>query len=353
MGFGKSSAFARLELCLHTAKSKRYAYARPSGSAVENRVAGNDRIVTSGSLTIGSEDVAPVRPENPRGSRLAARSKRLLHAVRSDRQLAIPTGVLLAIVLFALFVPILWSQSPTSQDLINSLQAPSGAHPMGTDQLGRDVLARVAAGARISLVVASLVTLGGALIGGMIGLFAGTIGGPGDGIAMRVMDTILAFPPLILAMAVTVGLGVGLSTAALGIALVSVPWYARLLRAEALRIRSLPFIEAAHAMGSTRGRIISRHVIPHVLPVLFIQMAAAFGFAVLTLAGLSFIGLGAQVPSPEWGAMITEGLQYSLTGEWWIAIFPGVALLVVVTAASMLSDRMRDLLDPRGQYARL
>jgi peptide/nickel transport system permease protein len=215
------------------------------------------------------------------------------------------------------------------------------------------VLARVAAGARISLVVASLVTIGGAVIGGLIGLFAGTIGGAGDGIAMRVMDTILAFPPLILAMAVTVGLGIGLNTAALGIALVSVPWYARLLRAEALRIRSLPFIEAAHAMGATRGRIVARHVIPHVLPVLFIQMAAAFGYAVVTLAGLSFIGLGAQVPTPEWGAMMTEGLQYSLTGQWWIAIFPGIALLIVVTAASMLSDRMRDLLDPRGQYARL
>jgi peptide/nickel transport system permease protein len=309
--------------------------------------------MTSGSLTIGKEDVAAMRPEGPSGPRAVATAKRGLRAVRSDRRLAFPVGVLAAVVLFALFVPVLWGQGPNSQDLINSLQSPSGAHPLGTDQLGRDVLARVAAGARISLVVASLVTIGGAVIGGLIGLFAGTIGGVGDGIAMRVMDTILAFPPLILAMAVTVGLGVGLNTAALGIALVSVPWYARLLRAEALRIRSLPFIEAAHAMGATRGRIVARHVIPHVLPVLFIQMAAAFGYAVVTLAGLSFIGLGAQVPTPEWGAMMTEGLQYSLTGQWWIAIFPGIGLLIVVTAASMLSDRMRDLLDPRGQYARL
>jgi peptide/nickel transport system permease protein len=170
---------------------------------------------------------------------------------------------------------------------------------------------------------------------------------------MRIMDAILAFPPLILAMAVTVGLGIGLNTAAIGVALVSVPWYARLLRSEALRIRSLPFIEAAHAMGATRTRIIARHVVPHMLPVLFIQMAAAFGYAVLGLASLSFVGLGAQVPTPEWGAMITEGLSYSLTGQWWISIIPGVALLITVTAASMLSDRMRDLLDPRGTYARL
>jgi peptide/nickel transport system permease protein len=309
--------------------------------------------MSSGSLTVASEGVAVKRPAEPSGPRSLATAKRGLRAVRSDRQLAFPVGVLAAVVLFALFVPVLWGQGPNHQDLINSLSSPSGAHPFGTDQLGRDVLARVAAGARISLLVASLVTIGGALIGGLIGLFAGTIGGAGDGIAMRVMDTILAFPPLILAMAVTVGLGVGLNTAALGIALVSVPWYARLLRAEALRIRSLPFIEAAHAMGATRGRIVARHVIPHVLPVLFIQMAAAFGYAVIALAGLSFIGLGAQVPTPEWGAMMTEGQQFALTGQWWIAIFPGVALLVVVTAASMLSDRMRDLLDPRGQYARL
>ncbi|MBS1861944.1 MAG: ABC transporter permease [Actinobacteria bacterium] len=276
-----------------------------------------------------------------------------MRALAADRRLAIPVAILVLVILFALLVPVFWGPSPTKQNLVDSLQAPSGAHPMGTDQLGRDVLARVAEGARISLLVASLVTLGGALIGGSIGLVAGLLGGATDGISMRVMDTILAFPPLILAMAVTVGLGVGLSTAALGVALVSVPWYARLLRSEAIRIRSLPFIEAAHALGSTRGRIIRRHVIPHVLPVLFIQMAAAFGYAVLALAGLSFIGLGAQVPTPEWGAMITEGLQYSLTGQWWIAIFPGVALLIVVTAASMVSDRMRDLLDPRGQYERL
>jgi peptide/nickel transport system permease protein len=308
--------------------------------------------MSSGALVIADEGISPAMPDGP-SPRVAGRAGRVWHAIRSDRRLALPVGVLVAVVLFALFVPVFWGPSPKAQDLINALQGPSTAHPMGTDQLGRDVFARVAAGARISLLVASLVTVGGALIGGLIGLFAGIIGGVSDGVAMRMMDTILAFPPLILAMAVTVGLGVGLNTAALGVALVSVPWYARLLRAEALRIRSLPFIEAAHAMGSTRSRIVAKHVVPHILPVLFIQMAAAFGYAVLTLAGLSFIGLGAQVPTSEWGAMITEGLRFSLTGEWWVSVFPGVALLIVVTAASMLSDRMRDLLDPRGQYARL
>lgn len=312
--------------------------------------------MASGPLTLGAENTPgprpgdPIEPARPANSE---RARRALRALLADRKLAVPSGILLALVLFAILAPIAWNHSPDNQNLLGSLQAPSLAHPLGTDQLGRDLLARVASGARISLVVASLITLAGALVGGIIGLLAGTIGGAGDGVAMRIMDAILAFPPLILAMAVTVGLGVGLNTAAVGVALVSVPWYARLLRSEALRIRSLPFIEASHAMGSTRGRIIARHVVPHMLPVLLIQMAAAFGYAVLALAGLSFVGLGAQVPTPEWGALITEGLSYSLTGQWWISVFPGVALLITVTAASMLSDRMRDLLDPRGQYARL
>lgn len=309
----------------------------------------------SGSLAAGGR-VALERPQDPLGPNrggLQARSGRALRTILADRKLALPIGVLTLMILFAIFAPILLSNGPDKQDLINSLESPSLSHPLGTDQLGRDVLARVAGGARISLIVATLVTIAGAIVGGLIGLLAGTIGGAGDGMVMRIMDAILAFPPLILAMAVTVGLGIGLNTAAIGVALVSVPWYARLLRSEALRIRSLPFIEAAHAMGATRGRIIYRHVVPHMLPVLFIQMAAAFGYAVVALAGLSFIGLGAQVPTPEWGAMMTDGLSYTLTGQWWLSICPGVALLITVTAASMLSDRMRDLMDPRGQYARL
>ncbi len=309
-------------------------------------------------LTIGDDVTEVAGLPDPRGggrmaSELSLRGGRVLRAVLSDRKLALPIAAILLMILFAIFLPIFWSYGPDKQNLINSLESPSFSHPLGTDQLGRDVLARVADGARISLIVATLVTVAGAIIGGLIGLLAGTLGGASDGVVMRIMDAILAFPPLILAMAVTVGLGIGLDTAAIGVALVSVPWYARLLRSEALRIRSLPFVEAAHAMGATRGRIISRHIVPHMLPVLFIQMAAAFGYAVVALAGLSFVGLGAQVPTPEWGAMMTEGLTYALTKQWWIAICPGVALLITVTAASMLSDRMRDLMDPRGQYARL
>jgi peptide/nickel transport system permease protein len=164
------------------------------------------------------------------------------------------------------------------------------------------------------------------------------------------MDAVLAFPPLILAMAITVGLGVGLVTATIGIMIASIPWYARLVRGEVLRIRSMPFVEATVALGATRERVVRRHVVPHLTTTLFIQGAAIFGYAILTLAALGYVGLGAQPPTPEWGTMITEGQQYALTGQWWVSVFPGIGLLLAVTAASVIADRARDLLDPRGHY---
>src|ERR1035437_1279372 len=228
-----------------------------SYSVSANQTGGSARRMSSGSLTLGGDDAVPLGPSD---------SGPDFRALLSDRALAFPVAVIVLMILFAIFAPILWNHSPDTQDLLGSLESPSQAHPMGTDQLGRDVFARFASGARISLVVASLVAVAGAIVGGLIGLMAGTLGGFSDGVMMRVMDAILAFPPLILAMAVTVGLGVGLNTAAIGIALVSVPWYARLLPSETIRIRSLPFIEAAHAMGATRSRIMRRHIIPHMLP---------------------------------------------------------------------------------------
>ena len=163
---------------------------------------------------------------------------------------------------------------------------------------------------------------------------------------MRLMDVILAFPPLILAMGVTVGLGVGLTTATIGIVLPSIPWYARLVRSEVIRIKHRPFIESTIALGSTRPRIIIRHILPHTMTTVAIQTAAAFGYAILALAALGFVGLGAQVPTPEWGAMITDGQPYILTGQWWISFFPGLGVLLTVTAVSVAADSLRDILDP-------
>jgi peptide/nickel transport system permease protein len=276
---------------------------------------------------------------------------RLARFVMRDRALATATVMLGVLVFLAVFGPLLWRKDPLAVDLLSSLEAPSSAHPMGTDSVGRDIFARFNEGAQISLVVGLAVVATGAALGGLIGLVAGTSGGWLDMLLMRIMDAILAFPPLILAMAVTVGLGVGLRTAALGIMITSVPYYARLIRSEVIRIRSLLFVEAAAALGATRTRILARHIAPHTVSTLFIQASAVFGYAILTLAALGFVGLGAQVPTPEWGTMITDGLAYALTGQWWIGLFPGVGVLVAVTAASIIADRARDILDPRGDYA--
>jgi peptide/nickel transport system permease protein len=198
--------------------------------------------------------------------------------------------------------------------------------------------------------VGVVVVVLGAFIGGLVGLIAGALGGWTDNLMMRIMDALLSFPPLILAMMVTVGLGAGLQTAAFGIILTSVPYYARILRSEVLRVRSLDFIQGAVALGASRQRLIFRHILPNTLSTVLVQASAVFGYAILTLAALGFVGLGAQIPTPEWGAMITEGQSYFLTGEWWIGVFPGLGLLVAVTAANLFADRIRDLLDPRGGY---
>ena len=276
---------------------------------------------------------------------------RVLVFLARDRALGIAVLALALLISLGLLGPLIWTNDPLGIDVGSSLLPPSGAHPMGTDSVGRDVFARFNEGARISLAVGSVVVIVGALFGGVIGIVAGATGGWVDGLLMRTMDAILAFPPLILAMAVTVGLGSGLRTAGLGIMLTTIPYYARLLRSEVLRIRSLPFIEAAHALGARRTRIMARHIVPHIVSTLLIQAAAVFGYAILTLAALGFVGLGARVPTPEWGTMITDGLQFFLTGQWWIGVFPGLGVLIAVTAASVIADRARDILDPRGRYA--
>ncbi len=283
-------------------------------------------------------------------ARVRRDTARTLSHLAHDWSLSLAVALLGLLVLLAVFGPLIW-KTATTVNIGNSLAAPSLAHPMGTDSVGRDVFARFNEGARISLSVGAIVVIVGALVGGTVGIVSGATGGWLDTVLMRIMDAILAFPPLILAMAVSVGLGAGLTSATLGITLTSLPYYARLLRSEVLRIRSLPFIEAAHALGARRLRILLRHIVPHVASTLLIQAAALFGYAILTLAALGFVGLGAQDPTPEWGTMITDGLQYFLTGQWWIGVFPGLGLLVVVTATNILADRARDILDPRGQYA--
>jgi peptide/nickel transport system permease protein len=278
--------------------------------------------------------------------------KRATHWVFGSAGSIVAVSLLLVIAFLAIFGPVFWTQDPLAIDLAHRLAGPSWAHPMGTDEVGRDIFARFNQGARISLITGITAVTIGSVLGGAIGLLGGSLSGIVDSSLMRCMDALVAFPPLVLAMAVTVGLGVGLRSAAIGIILTSIPYYARILRADVLRVRSLNYIEAGSALGATRGRLMWRHVLPNVVGSMPVLTAANFGYAILTLAALGFVGLGAQIPTPEWGAMITEGQQYILSGAWWLGVFPGLGVLIVVAATSMLADRVRDVFDPRGEFAR-
>lgn len=258
--------------------------------------------------------------------------------------LRLPLGILTILGCVVLIGPLVWRVDPLDMDFAAFLAAPSWAHPMGTDATGRDVLARFLAGGRLSLLVGTVVMLAGLLPGALLGLIAARIGGLTDTILMRVMDSIAAFPPILLAMAVAIGLGGGLWAAVLGVVISTVPFFARLMRSEVLRIQSYPFIEAAEAMGATPAFALSWHIAPHAAATMLVQCASVFGYGIITLAGLGFVGLGAQVPTPEWGVMITEGMSYALTGQWWLTIYPGLGILIAVVGTNLLADRLSEAL---------
>jgi peptide/nickel transport system permease protein len=299
-------------------------------------------------LSVAAPTPTPAAPAVEPAAGAARRGGRLRTLFFGEPTAAIATVCLLVLIAMAVLGPVIWNKDPAAVDVGSALQAPSAAHPMGTDSGGRDILTRFNYGARLSLAVAPLVVIVGAALGGLIGLVSGVFGGWPDSILMRIMDAVLAFPPLILAMAVSIGMGAGVTSAAVGIMITSIPWYARLLRSDAMSLRSRPFIEAARALGAGRARIVRRHVLPHVVPTLLVQGASVFGYSILTLAALGFVGLGARPPTAEWGTMITEGLQYAITGQWWIVAFPGLGVLFAVTAANVLADRVQVVLDPRA-----
>jgi len=266
---------------------------------------------------------------------------------RWDTTLCVCVAILAGLVLVAVTAPVWWTESTTATDPLAALQAPSIEHPMGTDAVGRDMLARVLGGARVSLAAALCVSVVGGLLGAALGIAAGLAGRLGDGVVMRVFDAMLAFPPVIFAMAVTLALGVGLVTACVGVTLSAIPYIGRVVRSDVLRVRGSGHVEAAHALGVPPWRIVVRHVIPHVAPTVLVQIASLFSFAIISVAALGFIGLGAQIPTPEWGTMITEGSALVLLGKWWVSTFPGIGLLLVTAATAIIAERVRVVLDPR------
>ncbi|HEV8676350.1 MAG TPA: ABC transporter permease [Methylomirabilota bacterium] len=255
-------------------------------------------------------------------------------------------AVMAAAVLAALLAPALAPYDPLKQDLGNSLARPGRAHLLGTDNVGRDVLARVIWGTRISLVAGFVSVALAVVAGGLIGLVAGYWGGRIDGVAMRLMDAVLSFPPLVLALALGAVLGADLTGVLIALGLVYTPTFARLMRGQVLAIRARDFVEAARALGGSGWRIAWRHVLPNAATAIVVQASLSVAFAILAEASLSFLGLGVQPPQASWGSMINAGRGY-LQQAPWIVFGPGAALFVTVLGLNFLGDAVRDALDPR------
>jgi peptide/nickel transport system permease protein len=255
-------------------------------------------------------------------------------------------AIIAVFALCALLAPVIGPYDPLTQALGSRLQPPSSEHWLGTDQLGRDILSRLLHGARISLVIGIVVVASAGVFGTFVGLVAGYAAGLVDETLMRLTEVFLAFPALILAMAIAGALGPSLTNAIIAIAAVTWAVYARLARGQILSLRRREFVEAARAVGASRLRIITRHLLPNAVAPLLVQASFDMGSAIIAAAGLSFIGFGAQPPTPEWGVMISEGRNYISTQPW-LSLFPGLAILLAVGSFNLLGDGLRDAFDPR------
>jgi peptide/nickel transport system permease protein len=260
--------------------------------------------------------------------------------------------VILAVTLTSLLAPWVAPYDPDNPDAEATLLSVSMRHPLGTDAYGRDQLSRVIHAGRVDLLVALSATAIALTLGSALGAGAGYRGGWVDQLVMRGVDAVMAFPAFILAMAITAALGNSIANVVAAIAITHVPIYTRLIRGEMLRVRETEYAEAARTVGNRPRQIMLVHLFPNCVPPLIVQATLAMGFAVLTVAALSFIGLGIQPPQSEWGQMTAEGAGYVVSGEWWLVLFPGLAIMATVLAFNLLGDTLRDVLDPRMRGVR-
>ncbi len=254
--------------------------------------------------------------------------------------------IIIALLIVAAVAPWISPYDPIAQNLSQRLLPPSAAHWMGTDELGRDILSRVIYGTRLTLAVVLLVVISVGPVGLLIGTLSGYFGGVVDTVLMRVTDIFLAFPRLVLALAFVAALGPGIENAVIAIACTAWPPYARVARAETLVIRNADYIAAVRLQGASHLRIVLRHVVPMCLPSVIVRTTLDMAGIILIAAGLGFLGLGAQPPSPEWGAMIAKGREY-IFDQWWVAAFPGLAICLVALGFNLFGDGLRDVLDAR------
>jgi peptide/nickel transport system permease protein len=285
------------------------------------------------------------RPASRRQARYA-QFYRQWRALRGNPLALIGLAIVLGLLAIAALAPWIAPYDPLAQNLGQRLLPPSAAHWMGTDALGRDIFSRILHGTRITLAIVLLVVISVGPIGLLIGTLSGYFGGWIDTLLMRVTDIFLAFPRLVLALAFVAVLGPGIENAIIAIAFTAWPPYARVARAETLVIRNADYIAAVRLQGASHVRIVLRHVIPMCLPSVIVRTTLDMAGIILTAAGLGFLGLGAQPPSPEWGAMIATGREY-IFDQWWVAAFPGIAICLVALGFNLIGDGLRDVLDAR------
>lgn len=271
---------------------------------------------------------------------------------RRNPRILIGGGLVLFLVAVAIFAPLLAPYDPIAVNGAVSLEPPSGSHLFGTDDVGRDVLSRVIFGSRVSLSVGLIAVGIGAVIGISLGMAAGYVGGVFDLVSMRLIDALLAFPALLLAIAITAALGPDLRNAMIAIGIVAIPGFTRLSRGQVLATRNREYIEAARTIGCSDVRIVARHIFPNITNPLIVQATLAIAGAMLAEAALSFLGLGAQPPTPTWGADVYYSQRYLSNLKWWMSIGPGIGIFLAVFSFNFFGDALRDALDPRLRRSR-
>ena len=260
---------------------------------------------------------------------------------------------LVAVSLFAMFIfiaafgPLLVPFDPLASETRYAMQPPTHLHWFGTDQLGRDIFSRVIVATRLDFFIALVAVVLSFVVGGILGSLAGYFGGWWDRIVGRLLDTIMAFPLFVLAMGIVAAMGNTVANIIYATAIINLPFYARVARAEAGIRRNAGYVSAARLCGSSDARILATQIFPNILPPMMVQLSLNMGWAILNAAGLSFIGLGVRPPAAEWGIMVAEGATYIVSGEWWLALFPGAALMLAVFCFNLMGDGLRDLVDPQ------
>jgi peptide/nickel transport system permease protein len=294
-----------------------------------------------------ADQTADSAPSASIPGRQASLFRHALYVIGENPVTGFAFALFLLIALCAIFAPLAAPYDPLATDTAAAYQPPSAAHWFGTDQLGRDMLSRVITATRLDLAIAVFSVALVFLLGGVSGVMAGFFGGWTDRIVGRLADTIMAFPLFVLAMGIVAALGNTVTNIVIATAIINFPLYARVARAEANVRRDAGFVQAARLTGNGEMRIVLTQILPNVMPIMVVQMSLTMGYAILNAAGLSFIGLGVRPPTAEWGIMVAEGAADMVSGKWWIAFFPGAALMIAVFCFNLLGDGLRDIVDPQ------